>query len=118
MRCNELVGEQAGSIRNVLQDAVSEALDHAPALIILDDLDSLLPKEEGPEPATVVMALSEFLGDLMDLHQVGLPSLILYVPKEVHLELQVRLNVYLVAVLQCVSLNDLRTVFAIFILQF
>jgi peroxin-1 len=76
VRCNELVGEQAGSIRNVLHDAISEALDHAPALIILDDLDALLPKEEGPEPATVVMALAEFLGDLMDLYQVGFPLLL------------------------------------------
>jgi len=62
----------------VLHNAVSEALDHAPTLIILDDLDALLPKEEGPEPATIVMALSEFLGDLMDLYQVMLPFLILY----------------------------------------
>jgi len=87
VRCNELVGEQAGAIRNMLRDAVSEALDHSPALIILDDLDALLPKEEGPEPATVVMALSEFLGDLMDLYQVRLPSLILYVPIEIHCRL-------------------------------
>lgn len=71
VRCNKLVGEQASSIRNLLQDAVSEALDHAPALVILDDLDALLPKEEGPEPATAVMALAEFLGDLMDLYQGG-----------------------------------------------
>lgn len=76
VRCNELVGEQAWAIRNVLHDAVSEALDHAPALIILDDLDALLPKVEGPEPATIVMALSEFLGDLMDLYQVRLLPLL------------------------------------------
>jgi hypothetical protein len=69
--CGELVGGEAEMIRRVLEDAVAEAVDHAPSLIILDDLDGLIPGgSEGPEPATTVVALSEFLGDLMDLYQV------------------------------------------------
>jgi hypothetical protein len=72
MRCGELVGGEAEMIRRVLEDAVAEAVDHAPSLIILDDLDGLIPGgSEGPEPATTVVALAEFLGDLMDLYQGG-----------------------------------------------
>jgi peroxin-1 len=71
MNCGELVGAEAEMIRRVLDDAVAEAVDHAPSLIILDDLDGLIPGgSEGPEPATTVVALAEFLGDLMDLYQV------------------------------------------------
>jgi SpoVK/Ycf46/Vps4 family AAA+-type ATPase len=71
MSCGELVGGEAEMIRRVLEDAIAEAVDHAPSLIILDDLDGLIPGgSEGPEPATTVVALAEFLGDLMDLYQV------------------------------------------------
>ena len=70
--CNELVGEQAEAIQGVLDDALSEALDRSPALIILDDLDSLFPKDtDGSESAPAVMALAEYLCDLMDCYQGG-----------------------------------------------
>ncbi|BBN13818.1 peroxin-1 [Marchantia polymorpha subsp. ruderalis] len=71
VRCTELVGEQAMRIRGVLQDAVLEAVHHAPSLIILDDLDSLLSAAEsdGPEPGVAVLSIAEYLADLMDLCQ-------------------------------------------------
>lgn len=60
-------------IRGVLQDAVLEAVHHAPSLIILDDLDSLLSAAEsdGPEPGVAVLSIAEYLADLMDLCQVN-----------------------------------------------
>ena len=64
-------GKQAGKIKMLLQDAVSSALDHAPTLIILDDLDAIISSEsEGPEHSTAFVALAEFLGDLIDHYQV------------------------------------------------
>jgi hypothetical protein len=71
MSCGELVGGEAGMVWRVLEDVVAEAVNHAPSLIILDDLDGLIPFGlEGPKPATTVVALAEFLGDLIDLYQV------------------------------------------------
>jgi len=43
MSCGELVGGEAGMIQRVLEDVVAEAVNHAPSLIILDDLDGLIP---------------------------------------------------------------------------
>jgi peroxin-1 len=43
MSCGELVGGEAGMIRRILEDVVAEAVNHAPSLIILDDLDGLIP---------------------------------------------------------------------------
>ncbi len=69
--CDELVGGEAGMIQRVLEAVVAEAVNHAPSLIILDDLDGLIPCGlVGPKPATTVVALAEFLGDLIDLYQV------------------------------------------------
>jgi peroxin-1 len=57
--------------QRVLEDVVAEAVNHAPSSIILDDLDGLIPCGlEGPKPATTVVALAEFFGDLIDLYQV------------------------------------------------
>lgn len=72
VRCADLVGEQLNVIRRVLQDAVHEAMHHSPSLIILDDLDILLPaaESEGPEPGIAVLSIAEFLADLMDICQV------------------------------------------------
>ncbi|KAL2623219.1 hypothetical protein R1flu_003424 [Riccia fluitans] len=69
--CAELVGEQAMLIREVLYNAVLEAVHHAPSLIILDDLDALLSagESEGPEPGIAVLSIAEYMADLMDLCQ-------------------------------------------------
>ncbi|CAK9229566.1 unnamed protein product [Sphagnum troendelagicum] len=53
-------------IQRVLEDVVAEAVNHAPSLIILDNLDGLIPCGlESPEPATTVVALAKFLGDVL-----------------------------------------------------
>ncbi|CAM6111010.1 unnamed protein product [Calypogeia fissa] len=71
VRCSDLVGEQAMGIRRVLLDAVQEAMHSAPSLIVLDDLDVLLPaaESEGPEPGIAVLSIAEFLADLIDICQ-------------------------------------------------
>jgi hypothetical protein len=67
-------------IQRVLEDVLAEAVNHAPSLIILDDLDGLIPCGlEGPKPATTVVALAEFLGDLIDLYQVYATGLCLVI---------------------------------------
>ncbi|KAH7441624.1 hypothetical protein KP509_03G046300 [Ceratopteris richardii] len=69
VKCGELVGEQAQAIRVAIQEAVVEALQCAPSLIILDDLDMAIPpnrNSEGGGPATSSLVLAEYLSDLLD----------------------------------------------------
>lgn len=73
VKCADLVGEQAQAVRAALQDAVFEALRHAPSLIILDDLDMAIPSSsssENSEPSTSSAVLTEFLSDLLDTLRV------------------------------------------------
>jgi peroxin-1 len=68
-----LSGEQAEAVREVLSSSMSEALDHAPSIIVLDDLDSAISfsaGSEGSEPSSSAIGLAEYLADLMDACQV------------------------------------------------
>lgn len=60
--------EKPQTIRQSLSSYISEALDHAPSLVILDDLDSIIPSSdsEGSQSSGIVIALIEFLTDLLD----------------------------------------------------
>lgn len=72
VRCSELSGEQAEAVREVLSSSMSEALDHAPSIIVLDDLDSAISfsaGSEGSEPSSSAIGLAEYLADLMDACQ-------------------------------------------------
>lgn len=65
--------EKALTIRQALSSYMSEALDHAPSLVILDDLDSIVSSSsdsEGSQTSTSVLALTEFLNDIMDEYWV------------------------------------------------
>ncbi|KAM1796138.1 hypothetical protein ACFX11_036406 [Malus domestica] len=67
--CSQLALEKASAIRQALLSYISEALDHAPSLVILDDLDSIVSSSsdpEGSQASTSVLALTEFLIDIMD----------------------------------------------------
>ncbi|KAL6206296.1 hypothetical protein ACLB2K_023544 [Fragaria x ananassa] len=67
--CSQLAMEKALTVRQALSSYISEALDHAPSLVILDDLDSIVSSSsdlEGSQPSTSVVALTEFLIDIMD----------------------------------------------------
>ncbi|GLJ21358.1 hypothetical protein SUGI_0392840 [Cryptomeria japonica] len=72
VKCSELASEQAEVIRDVLWRAVSEALDHTPSILVLDDLDSAISSSsdsEGSEHSRSATGLAEFFADLIDACQ-------------------------------------------------
>lgn len=72
--CSQLALEKASTIRQALLSYISEALDHAPSLVVLDDLDSIVSSSsdsEGSQASTSVLALTEFLIDIMDEYWVN-----------------------------------------------
>ncbi|XP_042033019.1 peroxisome biogenesis protein 1-like [Salvia splendens] len=67
--CSRLTLEKPSTIRQELSRNISEALDHAPSVIILDDLDSLVASSsdlEGSQPSSSSAAFIEFLADILD----------------------------------------------------
>lgn len=82
VHCYEHALEKASTIRQSLSRHISEALDHSPSLIILDDLDSLVSSTsdlDGIQPSTSTSTLSEFLADILDEYEVTFPDLLLTV---------------------------------------
>lgn len=67
--CSRLSLEKGPIIRQALSNFISEALDHAPSIVIFDNLDSIISSSSNPEgsqPSTSVIALTKFLVDIMD----------------------------------------------------
>lgn len=67
--CSRLSLEKGPTIRQALSNFISEALDHAPSIVIFDDLDSIISSSsdpEGSQPSIPVIALTKFLVDIMD----------------------------------------------------
>ncbi|GMH02682.1 hypothetical protein Nepgr_004521 [Nepenthes gracilis] len=67
--CSSLSSEKITTIRQVLADSISDALDHAPSLIIFDDFDSIIPsslKNEGTQASASIISLTEFITSIMD----------------------------------------------------
>lgn len=67
--CSRLSLENGPTIRQALSNFISEALDHAPSIVIFDDLDSIISSSsdpEGSQPSIPVIALTKFLVDIMD----------------------------------------------------
>ncbi|KAK8524684.1 hypothetical protein V6N13_015695 [Hibiscus sabdariffa] len=67
--CSGLSLEKPPTIRQALSSSISEALDHAPSVVMFDDLDSIIQSSsdsEGSQPSTSVVALTKFLTDIMD----------------------------------------------------
>ncbi|KAI3464580.1 hypothetical protein Pfo_021243 [Paulownia fortunei] len=70
--CSRLTLEKPPTIRQALSSYISEALDHAPSVIVLDDLDSLIAPSsdlEGSQPSLSSAALIEFLADILDEYE-------------------------------------------------
>ena len=71
--CSKLAVEKAQTIRQALSGYISEALDHAPSLVIFDDLDCIISSSsdsEGSQLSSSVTALTEFLTDIIDEYGV------------------------------------------------
>ncbi|GLU22567.1 hypothetical protein SLE2022_386330 [Rubroshorea leprosula] len=69
INCSELAAEKGPTIRHALSNFVSEALDHSPSVVILDDLDSIISTSsdsEGSQPSNPDVSLVKFLTDVMD----------------------------------------------------
>lgn len=67
--CSELAIEKVTSIRQMLCDYISDALDNAPSIIVFDDLDSIITSStdsEGSQMSTSAVMLTEFITGIMD----------------------------------------------------
>ncbi|XP_052201565.1 peroxisome biogenesis protein 1 isoform X2 [Diospyros lotus] len=70
--CSKLVLEKPANIRQALSGYVSEALDHAPSILILDDLDDIISSSvdlEGSQPSSSSIEIGQFLTDIMDEYE-------------------------------------------------
>ena len=64
--CSKLALEKAQTIRQALSGYISEAIDHAPSFVILDDLDSIIASSsdmEGSQPSSSVIALTDIMDE-------------------------------------------------------
>ncbi|XP_026395273.1 peroxisome biogenesis protein 1-like isoform X1 [Papaver somniferum] len=67
--CSSLALEKLPKIQEAISGYISEALDHSPSVVILDDLDSIVSSpsdSEGSQQSSSTIAFIEFLTDLMD----------------------------------------------------
>ncbi|CAH2073519.1 unnamed protein product [Thlaspi arvense] len=67
--CSALALEKVQHIRQVLSSVIAEGLEHAPSVIILDDLDSIISSSsdnEGTQASNAVTMLTKFLTDIID----------------------------------------------------
>ena len=64
--------EKVSVIRQELANNITKALDHAPSIVILDDLDSIISNSdsEGSQPSTSVVGLTGLLVDMIDEYGV------------------------------------------------
>ncbi|XP_057539501.1 peroxisomal ATPase PEX1 [Amaranthus tricolor] len=70
--CSTLAVEKVTSIRQMLCDYLTDALDNSPSLVIFDDLDSIISSSsdaEGSQPSASVVALTEFITGVMDEYE-------------------------------------------------
>ncbi|XP_058730622.1 peroxisomal ATPase PEX1-like isoform X2 [Vicia villosa] len=66
--CSKLALEKVSIIRQELASHMTEAINHAPSVVIFDDLDSIIstPDSEGSQPSMSVAGLTDFLADIVD----------------------------------------------------
>ncbi|XP_010423078.1 PREDICTED: peroxisome biogenesis protein 1 isoform X2 [Camelina sativa] len=67
--CSALALEKVQHIHQVLSGVIAEGLEHAPSVIILDDLDSIISSSsdtEGTHASVGITMLTKFLTDVMD----------------------------------------------------
>lgn len=71
--CSKLALEKPSSLRQALIRYISEAMEHAPSIIIFDDLDSIIAsssESDGSQPSSSSTALVQFFADIMDEYEV------------------------------------------------
>ncbi|XP_024542942.1 peroxisome biogenesis protein 1 [Selaginella moellendorffii] len=66
LKCAELVGEAESPTKRRLKEAVLGAIQHAPSLVVLDDLDALFSINEEGGVDMSATSLAEYLSDVMD----------------------------------------------------
>lgn len=84
VRCSKLALEKSSTIRQALSGFVSEALDHAPSVVIFDDIDSITSSPadlEGSQPSSSSVELTQFLTNIMDEYAVRYSVLIFKMAK-------------------------------------
>lgn len=67
--CSKLALEKSQTVRQTITSYISEALAHAPSLVIFDDLDNIVShstETEGSPPPSSVTALVKFFTDILD----------------------------------------------------
>ncbi|XP_019182268.1 PREDICTED: peroxisome biogenesis protein 1 isoform X2 [Ipomoea nil] len=70
--CSKLALEKPSSLRQALIRYISEAVEHAPSIIIFDDLDSIIAsssESDGSQPSSSSTALVQFFADIMDEYE-------------------------------------------------
>lgn len=70
--CSKLALEKVPIIRKEVTNNIMEALDHAPSIVIFDDLDSIISTSdsEGSQPSMSAAGLAGFLVDIIDEYEV------------------------------------------------
>jgi SpoVK/Ycf46/Vps4 family AAA+-type ATPase len=71
--------EKVPVIRQELANHITEAINHAPSVVIFDNLDSIISTSdsEGSQPSMSVAGLTDFLVDIMDEYGVRSITLVL-----------------------------------------
>ncbi|KAL0736296.1 hypothetical protein Bca4012_012506 [Brassica carinata] len=67
--CSALALEKVQHIRQAISSVIAEGLEHAPSVIILDDLDSIISSSsdnEGTQASNAITMLTKFLTDVID----------------------------------------------------
>lgn len=71
--CSRLASTKSQTIHQALSSYISEALDHAPSLVVLDDLDNIIASPSNSEDhnsSSSSTLLMEFLTGILDEYEV------------------------------------------------
>ncbi|KAJ8541601.1 hypothetical protein K7X08_002417 [Anisodus acutangulus] len=72
LSCSKLSLEKPSAIRQTLLSYVADALDHAPSVVVFDDLDSIVAassESEASQPSSSSAVLAEYFADIMDEYE-------------------------------------------------
>ncbi|KAH0681314.1 hypothetical protein KY284_022399 [Solanum tuberosum] len=72
LSCSKLALEKPSAIRQTLLSYVADALDHAPSVVVFDDLDSIVAassESEASQPSSSSAVLAEYFADIMDEYE-------------------------------------------------
>ncbi|OIS99734.1 peroxisome biogenesis protein 1 [Nicotiana attenuata] len=72
LSCSKLALEKPSTIRQTLLSYVADALDHAPSVVVFDDLDSIVAassESDASQPSSSSAVLAENFADIMDEYE-------------------------------------------------